>query len=111
LHYAHEAETVGTLKQAIEKIKPTGLIGVSTQGGCFDKTCVGLMSQYNPRPIIFALSNPTSCAECTAIDAFTWTDGKSHKAATDGKVLFASGSPFDPVELNGKTYIPGQVSY
>eukprot|EP00282_Hemiselmis_andersenii_P016210 CAMPEP_0114118902 /NCGR_PEP_ID=MMETSP0043_2-20121206/5827_1 /TAXON_ID=464988 /ORGANISM="Hemiselmis andersenii, Strain CCMP644" /LENGTH=578 /DNA_ID=CAMNT_0001211417 /DNA_START=29 /DNA_END=1765 /DNA_ORIENTATION=- len=97
--YAHDHAPIGSLKEAVEILKPTGLVGVSTQGGAFTKQIVDTMSANNERPIIMALSNPTSCAECTAEEAFTWTDGK---------VLFASGSPFAPVEVKGRTYYPGQ---
>jgi len=87
------------LKDVIEYVKPHALIGLSGQGGSFDEEMIKLMKENNERPIIFALSNPTRNAECTAEQAYKFTDGKA---------IFASGSPFDPVELNGETFVPGQ---
>jgi malate dehydrogenase (oxaloacetate-decarboxylating)(NADP+) len=63
------------LVDAILRIKPTALIGVSAQGGAFTKTVVEEMSKLNEVPVIFALSNPTSKAECTALEAYAWTNG------------------------------------
>jgi malate dehydrogenase (oxaloacetate-decarboxylating)(NADP+) len=97
--YAQDHAPVATLAEAIDAIKPTILIGVSGSPKAFTKEIVGKMTAFNPQPIIFALSNPTSKAECTAEEAYTWSDGRA---------VFASGSPFPPVTLNGKTYVPGQ---
>jgi malate dehydrogenase (oxaloacetate-decarboxylating)(NADP+) len=99
LKYAHEAEPAPDLMTAIQRIKPTMLIGVSGRPGSFPKEIVEEMARINERPVIFALSNPTSKAECTAEQAYTWSGGRA---------IFASGSPFAPVEYQGKRYVPGQ---
>ena len=99
LHYAHDHEFLPDLLSAVESIKPTVLVGVSGQPQTFTQSVVEAMARINEHPVIFALSNPTSKAECTAEQAYTWTNGRA---------IFASGSPFDPVTLNGKTYVPGQ---
>ncbi|MEE9167755.1 MAG: NAD-dependent malic enzyme [Candidatus Neomarinimicrobiota bacterium] len=99
LAYAHDHEFVPDLLSAVEELKPTTLIGVSGQPQTFTQTVVEAMARMNRQPIIFALSNPTSKAECTAEQAYTWSQGR---------VIYASGSPFDPVNLDGKTYVPGQ---
>ena len=99
LTYAHDHKIVSSLISAMETLKPTTLIGVSGQPQTFTQPIVEAMGKINKQPVIFALSNPTSKAECTAEQAYTWTNGRA---------IFASGSPFDPVTLNGKTYVPGQ---
>jgi malate dehydrogenase (oxaloacetate-decarboxylating)(NADP+) len=99
LPYAHDFEPVADLLTAVQAVKPTALIGVSGQPRTFTQEIVERMAEYNERPMIFALSNPTSKAECTAEEAYRWSNGRA---------IFASGSPFDPVEYNGKTYVPGQ---
>lgn len=97
--WAHEHAPVTTLLDAVKAIKPTILIGTSGVGGTFTKEVVEAMAEFNEKPLILALSNPTSQSECTAEQAYTWTQGRA---------IFASGSPFDPVEYNGKVHIPGQ---
>jgi len=87
------------LKEVVDYVKPNALIGLSGMGGSFTQDVIEVLRDNNPKPIIFALSNPTKNAECTATQAYEWTDGKA---------IFASGSPFDPVEINGKTLVPGQ---
>ena len=99
LTYAHDHKIVSNLISAMETLKPTILIGVSGQPQTFTQPIVEAMGKINEQPVIFALSNPTSKAECTAEQAYSWTNGRA---------IFASGSPFDPVTLNGKTYVPGQ---
>ncbi|XP_072953780.1 NADP-dependent malic enzyme [Typha angustifolia] len=97
--WAHEHEPVKNLLDAVKAIKPTVLIGSSGVGQTFTKEVVEAMSSFNEKPIILALSNPTSQSECTAEQAYTWSKGRA---------IFASGSPFDPVEYNGKIFVPGQ---
>ena len=99
--YAHKAQPSKNLVQTIETLKPTILIGVSTKGGAFNQRVVETMSRLNERPIIFALSNPTDKAECTAEQAYTWSMGKA---------LFAAGVQFPDVTVNGKIFRPGQAN-
>ena len=99
LNYAHQHEFIKDFADAIQTLKPTAIIGVSGQQGQFTERVIRLMSEINEKPIIFSLSNPTSNSECTAEEAYTWSKGTA---------IFASGSPFDPVELDGKTIVPGQ---
>jgi malate dehydrogenase (oxaloacetate-decarboxylating)(NADP+) len=97
--YAHEHPFVHNLPDAIQVLRPTALIGVSAQQNSFTEPVLRALAQINERPIIFALSNPTSKSECTAQQAYT---------ATDGRCVFASGSPFDPVVYKGRTYVSAQ---
>jgi len=97
--FAHDHSISKNFFDIIDSIRPTALIGISGQGQAFSKEVLELMANINERPIIFALSNPTSVSECTADQAYKWTGGRC---------LFASGSPFDPIEMDGKTFIPGQ---
>jgi len=99
--YAHKAPPSKDLVETIERLKPTILVGVSTKGGAFDQKVVETMSRLNPRPIIFALSNPTYKAECTAEQAYTWSKGKA---------LFAAGVQFPDVTVDGKVFHPGQAN-
>ncbi|VDN05930.1 unnamed protein product [Thelazia callipaeda] len=97
--YAKNMEHIKNLIDVIKKVKPTGIIGASTVRGSFSEEVIKEMSSINEHPIIFALSNPTNKSECTAEEAFTHSKGM---------VLFASGSPFPSLRLNGKLYKPGQ---
>ena len=97
--YAHEHAPVGDFLSAIKALKPTGIIGVAAVGGTFTREVLEEMARLNERPIVFALSNPTSKAECDAEQAYRHTSGRA---------LFACGSPFDPVQFNGKTFVPRQ---
>ncbi len=97
--YAHQHAPATNFLDAVKVIQPSAIIGVSGQTGLFNQQVIETMATLNERPIIFALSNPTSKAECTAEQAYTWSKGQA---------VFASGSPFAPVELGNKTFVPGQ---
>jgi malate dehydrogenase (oxaloacetate-decarboxylating)(NADP+) len=99
--WAHEHEPVRPLLDAVKAIKPTVLIGSSGVGRAFTKEVVEAMASLNEKPVILALSNPTSQSECTAEEAYAWSEGRA---------IFASGSPFSPVEYNGKFYASGQAN-
>ncbi|KAL7162525.1 hypothetical protein ACSBR2_042923 [Camellia fascicularis] len=99
--WAHEHEPVKELIDVIKAIKPTVLIGSSGAGSTFTKEVVETMTSLNEKPVILALSNPTSQSECTAEEAYTWSKGRA---------IFASGSPFGPVEYDGKVYLSGQAN-
>lgn len=99
--WAHEHEPIKSLLDAVNAIKPTVLIGTSGVGRTFTKDVVEAMASFNEKPVILSLSNPTSQSECTAEEAYTWTKGKA---------IFASGSPFPPVEYDGKVFMPGQAN-
>jgi malate dehydrogenase (oxaloacetate-decarboxylating)(NADP+) len=99
LRYAHDHAPIGDFLTAIQTLKPTAIIGVAAVGGAFTPEVLQTMARINDRPIVFALSNPTSKAECSAEEAYRHTGGRA---------LFACGSPYDPVKLNGKTFVPRQ---
>jgi malate dehydrogenase (oxaloacetate-decarboxylating)(NADP+) len=97
--FAHKHAPSSSFVDVINDIKPTGIIGVSTVPKLFNQQVIEAMSAINDRPIIFPYSNPTSRSECTAEEAYKWSAGKA---------IFASGSPFPPVNLMGRTFVPGQ---
>jgi len=97
--YAHAHPVVAKFPDAVDVLRPTAIIGVAAVGGTFTEPVLRSMAKYNKRPIVFALSNPTSKSECTAQEAYRWTEGRA---------LFASGSPFDPVDYEGQRFVPRQ---
>jgi len=97
--YAHDHPPVATLLAAVDDLRPTALIGVAAVANAFTDAIVRAMASFNERPIIFALSNPTSKAECTAADAYRWSEARA---------LFACGSPFDPVTIGDRRMVPRQ---
>ncbi|MEK7412548.1 MAG: NAD-dependent malic enzyme [Planctomycetota bacterium] len=99
--FAHPHAPVADLLAAVKTLKPTALVGVSSDARAFTPGVLAEMAHLNQRPIIFALSNPTSKAECTATEAYT---------ATAGRAVFASGSPFAPVNIGNQTFTPGQCN-
>lgn len=99
LPYAHDHEFLAEFLACVESVRPTAIVGVSGRRGGFARPVLEAMARLNERPIIFSLSNPTSNTECTAEEAYTWTQGRA---------VFASGSPFDPVRFQGKTLVPTQ---
>ncbi|KAJ0256510.1 Malic enzyme [Hirschfeldia incana] len=99
--WAHDHKPIKELADAVKAIKPTVLIGTSGVGQTFTQEVVETMAELNEKPIILSLSNPTSQSECTAEQAYTWSKGRA---------IFASGSPFPPVEYEGKTFVPGQAN-
>lgn len=101
LPYAHEHAPVADFAEVVHMLQPTALIGVSGMPHTFTQPVVETMARLNARPIVFALSNPTSKSECTAEEAYMWSEGRA---------IFASGSPFPSVKQNGKTFVPGQAN-
>ena len=97
--YAHDRAPIGDFLTAVKTLRPTAIIGVAAVGGTFNWEVIEAVARINERPIVFALSNPTSQSECTAEEAYQWSNGRA---------LFASGSPFDPVTLDERVFVPRQ---
>lgn len=97
--YAHEHAQVPNFLSAVKTLRPTAIVGVAAVGKSFTREVLEEVARVNERPIVFALSNPTSQAECTAQEAYLWTGGRA---------LFACGSPFGPVTIDGRTHVPRQ---
>ena len=99
LPFAHEHDEVAGIANAVESLRPNVIVGATGQRGIFDREVIEALSRVQERPVVFALSNPTSRSEATAEEVYGWSEGRA---------LFASGSPFDPVNVQGKTLVPGQ---
>jgi malate dehydrogenase (oxaloacetate-decarboxylating)(NADP+) len=97
--YAHDHPPIDTLLGAVNALRPTAIIGVAAVANAFTEDVVRAMASLNRRPIVFALSNPTSKSECTAEQAYRWSEGRA---------IFACGSPFVPVTLDGRRLVPRQ---
>src|SRR5580700_10512569 len=97
--FALDHAPISTFVDAVNAYRPTAIIGVSTVPKLFNQPVIEAMAKINERPIIFPYSNPTSRSECTAEEAYRWSKGRA---------IFASGSPFPPVEFAGRTFVPGQ---
>ena len=97
--FAQRHAPITDFVDAIEALRPTGIIGLSTVGGAFDQRVIEAIARVNDRPMVFAYSNPTSRSECTAEQAYTWSRGRA---------VFASGSPFAPVRFDNRTFVSGQ---
>lgn len=101
INFAHDHKFIPDFISAVELLKPNIIIGVAAKPKAFNRQILETMARLNERPIIFSLSNPTSKSECTAEEAYGWTKGRA---------IFASGSPYQPVTVDGKTYVPGQCN-
>jgi malate dehydrogenase (oxaloacetate-decarboxylating)(NADP+) len=97
--FAQDRPPISTFVEAVKALKPTGIIGVSGIPKLFTREVIETMAELNQRPIIFPYSNPTSRSECTAEEAYCWSDGRA---------IFASGSPFPPVDIDGRKFVPNQ---
>lgn len=97
--FAHDHPPVSDFLESVQALKPTAIIGCAGQAGVFTKEIVHQMSEHHQRPIVFALSNPTVKAECTAEQAYQWSGGRA---------IFSSGSPFPSVQLGLDRFEPGQ---
>jgi malate dehydrogenase (oxaloacetate-decarboxylating)(NADP+) len=97
--FAQDRAPISTFVEAVKALKPTGIIGVSGIPKLFNREVIEAMAEINRRPIIFPYSNPTSRSECSAEEAYRWSDGRA---------IFASGSPFPPVDIGGRRFLPNQ---
>jgi malate dehydrogenase (oxaloacetate-decarboxylating)(NADP+) len=97
--FVQDRAPIATFVEAVAALRPTGIIGVSTVPKLFTREVIAAMAAINEHPIIFPYSNPTSRSECTAEEAYRWSDGRA---------IFASGSPFPPVAIGGRKFVPGQ---
>jgi malate dehydrogenase (oxaloacetate-decarboxylating)(NADP+) len=97
--FAQDRAPISSFVEAVKALKPTGIIGVSAVPKLFNREVIETMAEINQRPIIFPYSNPTSRSECSAEEAYRWSSGRA---------IFASGSPFPPVDIEGRRFVPNQ---
>ena len=95
------ADKLTDLLEVVKTVKPTILVGTSTQPNTFTKEIVEAMCENTERPMIFPLSNPTKLAEASAKDLIEWSDGKA---------FVATGIPADTVSYKGVDYVIGQAN-
>ena len=99
--YAAAMKPTKDFVEAIETLKPTAIVGVSTVGKAFGRPVIEAMARLNQRPIVFALSNPTEHAQCTPAEAYGWTQGRA---------IYAAGVQFPPVPIDGTVLMPSQAN-
>jgi malate dehydrogenase (oxaloacetate-decarboxylating)(NADP+) len=99
--YAQAIPKQPDLLSTIREVRPTAIIGVSGQAGAFSPEVLQVMAEFNSRPVVLALSNPTSHSECTAEHAYGYSEGRA---------IFASGSPFEPVRQGSQVLVPAQAN-
>jgi malate dehydrogenase (oxaloacetate-decarboxylating) len=100
-HFGFDGAERYSLETVIRHVRPTMLIGTSGTPGSFTEGAIREMGKHVKTPIVFPLSNPTSKTEAQPADILEWTEGRA---------IVATGSPFEPVEIEGETRLIGQAN-